>query len=145
MVHLISGPTTVAVKMLKANASESEKRDLIQELHIMKYIGLDPHPNVVKLLGCCTEKGVYMYHYHLPMEIQCKLCNSSKGYCNRLFYVIFKFSDPIYVIMEYVNGGTLQGLLKKSRSEHNYSNKHGESHSLSSRDLTSFAYQVRYV
>ena len=65
MVHLISGPTTVAVKMLKANASESEKRDLIQELHIMKYIGLDPHPNVVKLLGCCTEKGLLVFDHEL--------------------------------------------------------------------------------
>ena len=40
--------------MLKANASESEKRDLLQELAIMKL--LEPHPNVVRLLGCCTEK-----------------------------------------------------------------------------------------
>ena len=51
-----SGSTTVAVKMLKANASESEKRDLLQELAIMKL--LEPHPNVVRLLGCCTEKGI---------------------------------------------------------------------------------------
>ena len=49
------GSTTVAVKMLKANASESEKRDLLQELSIMKL--LEPHPNVVRLLGCCSEKG----------------------------------------------------------------------------------------
>ena len=73
MVHLFLGSTTVAVKMLKANASESEKRDLIQELHIMKYIGLDPHPNVVKLLGCCTEKGVYMFDYHLSKEIRLEM------------------------------------------------------------------------
>ena len=54
------------------------------------------------------------------------------------------FADPIYVIIEYINGGTLQNILKKSRSihEHNYRNLHGESQSLSSRDLTSFAYQV---
>ena len=54
------------------------------------------------------------------------------------------FPDPIYVIIEYINGGTLQNILKKSRSihEHNYRNLHGESQSLSSRDLTSFAYQV---
>jgi hypothetical protein len=54
------------------------------------------------------------------------------------------FSDPIYVILDYVNGGTLQTMLKKSRSEHNYRNLHGESQSLSSRDLTSFAYQVSF-
>ena len=55
-LKLLLGSTTVAVKMLKANASESEKRDLLQELAIMKL--LDPHPNVVRLLGCCTEKGM---------------------------------------------------------------------------------------
>ena len=70
MFNLNSGSTTVAVKMLKANASESEKRDLIQELHIMKYIGLDPHPNVVKLLGCCTEKGLLVFDHELFKKIR---------------------------------------------------------------------------
>lgn len=45
----------VAVKTLKGNAGERERIDLIQELQVMK--SLEPHPNVVKLLGCCTEKG----------------------------------------------------------------------------------------
>ena len=52
------GTTTVAVKTLKESASEKEKKDLIAELNVMKM--LDPHPNVVRLLGCCTlgsEKG----------------------------------------------------------------------------------------
>ena len=44
--------------------------------------------------------------------------------------------------MEYINGTTLQDFLRKSRSEHHYKNLHGASQSLSSRDLTSFAYQV---
>ena len=47
--------TLVAVKMLKKSATEREKRDLLQELTIMKM--LEPHPNVVSLLGCCTEQG----------------------------------------------------------------------------------------
>ena len=46
---------TVAVKTLKDNASQEEKRDFLSELSIMKL--LDPHPNIVTLLGCCTEKG----------------------------------------------------------------------------------------
>ena len=41
---------------VQESASEKEKKDLIQELGVMKM--LDPHPNVVKLLGCCTEKGI---------------------------------------------------------------------------------------
>lgn len=44
----------VAVKTLKENASEKERKDLITELQIMKT--LDPHPNVVTLLGSCTER-----------------------------------------------------------------------------------------
>ena len=44
--------------------------------------------------------------------------------------------------MEYINGSTLQDFLKTSRNEHNYKNLHAGSKSLSSRDLTSFAYQV---
>ncbi|XP_026755395.1 tyrosine kinase receptor Cad96Ca isoform X1 [Galleria mellonella] len=48
------GEQTVAVKTLKENASEKEKTDLLQELLVMKNLG--PHPNVVRLIGCCTEK-----------------------------------------------------------------------------------------
>jgi hypothetical protein len=47
--------TVVAVKTLKENASDKERSDLVQELQVMKM--LEPHPNVVRLLGCCTEKG----------------------------------------------------------------------------------------
>ncbi|XP_068686493.1 tyrosine kinase receptor Cad96Ca-like isoform X2 [Montipora foliosa] len=48
-----SDTTTVAVKMLKAKAPESDKRDLKSELELMKT--LKPHPHVIKLLGCVTE------------------------------------------------------------------------------------------
>lgn len=59
-IHFVGkeGPTVVAVKMLKENAGEQERSDLSQELQVMKM--LDPHPNVVRLLGCCTEKGTYL-------------------------------------------------------------------------------------
>lgn len=50
----VEGVTTVAVKTLKDNANESERTDLLSELAVMKT--LDPHVNVVRLLGCCTEK-----------------------------------------------------------------------------------------
>lgn len=50
--------------------------------------------------------------------------------------------DPVFVIMEYIDGGKLQSFLRKSRADHYYGNLHGASSSLSSRDLTSFAYQV---
>ena len=66
---------------------------------------------------------------------------NSGGFALQLIYTL-NLSDPIYVIMEYINGSTLQEFLRKSRSEHHYKNLHGASQSLSSRDLTSFAYQV---
>ncbi|XP_012266397.1 tyrosine kinase receptor Cad96Ca isoform X2 [Athalia rosae] len=49
-----TGPIIVAVKTLKENATERERLDLAQELKVMK--SLEPHPNVVRLLGCCTER-----------------------------------------------------------------------------------------
>ncbi|XP_044180729.1 fibroblast growth factor receptor 4-like [Acropora millepora] len=48
-----SGTRNVAIKMIKANAPESDKRDLNSELELMKT--LKPHPHVIKLLGCVTE------------------------------------------------------------------------------------------
>lgn len=49
-----SGASVVAVKTLKENATERERLDLAQELRVMK--SLEQHPNVVRLLGCCTER-----------------------------------------------------------------------------------------
>lgn len=99
-----SGPSVVAVKTLKENANEKEKSDLISELQVMKM--LEPHPNVVRLLGCCTDK------------------------------------EPIFLIMEYITKGKLQSYLRNSRAERYYNNMHSKSKYLTSRDLTSFVYQV---
>ncbi|XP_065349931.1 tyrosine kinase receptor Cad96Ca-like [Cloeon dipterum] len=98
------GPSVVAVKTLKDNAGDKEREDLQQELQVMKT--LDPHPNVVRLLGCCTEK------------------------------------EPLFVIMEYASLGKLQSFLRNSRADRQYGNLHGRSDSLTSRELTSFMYQV---
>ncbi|KYB29498.1 tyrosine kinase receptor Cad96Ca isoform X2 [Tribolium castaneum] len=98
------GVSVVAVKTLKENANEKEKSDLLSELRVMKM--LETHPNVVRLLGCCTDK------------------------------------EPIFLIMEYISKGKLQSYLRNSRAERYYNNMHGQSKSLTSRDLTSFVYQV---
>ncbi|XP_068734050.1 fibroblast growth factor receptor 3-like isoform X1 [Montipora capricornis] len=45
--------TLVAVKMTKAGAPESDKKDLLSELEVMKT--LKPHPHVIKLIGCVTQ------------------------------------------------------------------------------------------
>lgn len=99
-----NGPSVVAVKTLKENANEKEKSDLISELQVMKM--LEPHQNVVRLLGCCTDK------------------------------------EPIFLIMEYISKGKLQSYLRNSRAERYYNNMYSKSKYLTSRDLTSFVYQV---
>ena len=44
------------------NASESEKKNLLSELELMKQ--LKPHPYVIKLLGCVTKSGKYRNVYY---------------------------------------------------------------------------------
>uniref|UniRef100_F6QKY2 Fibroblast growth factor receptor n=1 Tax=Ornithorhynchus anatinus TaxID=9258 RepID=F6QKY2_ORNAN len=46
---------TVAVKMLKDNASDKDLADLISEMEMMKL--MDQHKNIINLLGVCTQEG----------------------------------------------------------------------------------------
>ncbi|XP_078095519.1 fibroblast growth factor receptor 1-like isoform X2 [Mustelus asterias] len=48
-------PVTVAVKMLKADATEKDLSDLISEMEMMKMIG--KHKNIINLLGACIQDG----------------------------------------------------------------------------------------
>jgi len=52
------GTILVAVKGVKENAAQREKDDLVQEMKIMQEIG--PHPNVVTILGVCTQQEPYL-------------------------------------------------------------------------------------
>lgn len=47
--------TTVAVKMLKEDATDREMSDLMVEMEMMKIIR--GHKNIINLLGCCTQSG----------------------------------------------------------------------------------------
>ncbi|XP_043753890.1 proto-oncogene tyrosine-protein kinase receptor Ret-like [Cervus elaphus] len=49
-----AGYTTVAVKMLKENASPSELWDLLSEFNLLKQVN---HPQVIKLYGACSQDG----------------------------------------------------------------------------------------
>ncbi|KAM9051701.1 proto-oncogene tyrosine-protein kinase receptor Ret isoform 10-T10 [Megaptera novaeangliae] len=49
-----AGYTTVAVKMLKENASASELRDLLSEFNLLTQVS---HPQVIKLYGACSQDG----------------------------------------------------------------------------------------
>ena len=48
----------------------------------------------------------------------------------------------MFVVLEYMVGGTLQSYLRASRADHGYNNLHSVSTNLSPRDLTIFALQV---
>ena len=47
--------------LLLANAPETDKKDLLSELELMKT--LKPHDHVIKLLGCVTESGKQFLSY----------------------------------------------------------------------------------
>lgn len=42
---------------ISGNSSDSDRKDLLSELELMK--NLKPHPHVVKLLGCVTKSGKF--------------------------------------------------------------------------------------
>ncbi|XP_078270976.1 fibroblast growth factor receptor 3-like isoform X2 [Rhinoraja longicauda] len=48
-------PATVAVKMLKDDATDKDLSDLVSEMEMMKMIG--KHKNIINLLGACTQDG----------------------------------------------------------------------------------------
>ncbi|KAF4521274.1 hypothetical protein B566_EDAN008477, partial [Ephemera danica] len=54
----LPGTRLVAVKSTKSGAGERERSDLLRELAIMQQLGA--HPNVVTLLGCCTEQEPHL-------------------------------------------------------------------------------------
>lgn len=66
----------VAVKTLRDNAPPEELEDFLSEIDILKRIG--EHPNVVKLVGCCTLKQPYM------MVMELVPCGSLKTYLLKL-------------------------------------------------------------
>ncbi|KAL7983966.1 hypothetical protein Chor_004506, partial [Crotalus horridus] len=48
-------PITVAVKMLKDDATDKDLSDLVSEMEMMKMMG--KHKNIINLLGACTQDG----------------------------------------------------------------------------------------
>ncbi|KAK2192919.1 hypothetical protein NP493_20g05013 [Ridgeia piscesae] len=68
--HTAKGPATqdltVAIKVLPEHSDESQHRDFIKEIELMKSIG--SHPNVVGMIGCCTSPSqpVCLIVEHMP-------------------------------------------------------------------------------
>ncbi|XP_057305893.1 fibroblast growth factor receptor 2-like isoform X2 [Hydractinia symbiolongicarpus] len=57
--------TSVAIKMLKADAVENELLDLLSEMETMKTIGR--HQNIINFIGCCTQSDpVYVVVEYAP-------------------------------------------------------------------------------
>ena len=52
------GSTRVAVKMLKPNHRPGDVEDLLSEYNLLKEVD---HPNVIKLLGACTDRRGPLY------------------------------------------------------------------------------------
>lgn len=49
-----NGRLTVAVKMLKKSSTDLDLADLVSEMEVLKRIR---DPNIINLLGCCTQNG----------------------------------------------------------------------------------------
>ena len=52
-INGVGGWSEVAVKMLREDADKKNKEALLVEMSIMRLV--DPHQNIVKLLGCCID------------------------------------------------------------------------------------------
>ena len=50
--------TDVAIKMLKDSHTDSDLRDLVSEMEVMKKVGR--HANIISLLGCVTQDGLFL-------------------------------------------------------------------------------------
>ncbi|KAI1725499.1 protein tyrosine kinase domain-containing protein [Ditylenchus destructor] len=86
----LKNETPVAVKKLKMAAHEKELIILVSEMQIFKSIG--EHPNILKLIGCCTGLGPLMVvlelcphgnlrdflRQHRPKEEELAACNSDE-------------------------------------------------------------------
>ncbi|KAK0097404.1 hypothetical protein PV326_002004 [Microctonus aethiopoides] len=121
----------VAVKTVKEGASAREKEDLVRELEIMQQLG--NHPNVVTLLGCCTEEG----------EGKKKTNGDSDDDDDEVEKKGMEdVQQPHYLILEYVMYGKLLAYLRDHRTRQDFYNFSEDSAALTSRDLTVFGYCV---
>ncbi|KAG8513092.1 Fibroblast growth factor receptor 4 [Galemys pyrenaicus] len=95
--------STVAVKMLKDNASDKDLADLVSEMEVMKLIGR--HKNIINLLGVCTQEGGWgqgcggRCTEPQPQQLLCTPVDTG----------------PLYVIVECAAKGNLREFLRARR------------------------------
>ena len=51
-------PYLIATILMPGNATESDLKDLLNELQVMESAG--NHPNIVNLIGACMDGGTYV-------------------------------------------------------------------------------------
>ncbi|XP_078383581.1 uncharacterized protein LOC144666103 isoform X2 [Oculina patagonica] len=94
-----------AVKKLKENATERERRDLMNELQIMVTVG--EHPNVISLIGACTRSGPILVVVRLA-ENGCLLHHLKKNrknpYVNVQETSNFTHIDELRIARDIANG-----------------------------------------
>ncbi|CAG5118908.1 unnamed protein product, partial [Candidula unifasciata] len=112
------GHTVVAVKMLKPDASGAEYQDLVSEFQLLKEV---VHPNVIQLLGVCTQKG--------PLYVIVEYCEMGSL---RNFLRSSKFKNKISWDEKMKNGNDSQ----------TGADSNSEVRILTCRDFFSFAWQI---
>ena len=63
--HTLCALIFISFVLLIDTATPTDKSDFKKELDL--YMSLEPHPNVVSMLGCCTERGRY-YQFRLGLD-----------------------------------------------------------------------------
>ena len=131
-----TGTTTVAVKRLKLNALDVERRSLMAELNMLK--SLDKHVNVISLLGCCTTEGEYTFIVRIFLRkvilvyIQLPLFTTSDRKIVLVMPWCVPFTlnmhmpfikdiilllEPLLIIVEYASHGDLLKYLRSNRRD----------------------------
>lgn len=142
-IDAISGESTtsiVAVKQLKPNATEKDRKDFASELQVMKL--LEPHPNVITLLGCCTDREpMYIVMEYAARGKLLKILRQSRNkynsnYCSYLHSAVRTTASV----------SSIQDAVAKAPEVSNPLDSAGEEEDtslhLTAHDLTSFGYQI---
>ncbi len=54
---------SVLLAVLTEGATDVELQMLLSELAILKYVNSQPHPNIIALIGCCTQGTMFGVYY----------------------------------------------------------------------------------
>ncbi|XP_043274472.1 proto-oncogene tyrosine-protein kinase receptor Ret [Venturia canescens] len=120
------GPTTVAVKTLKEDASASELADLLSEYQLLKEA---QHPNVIRLLGACTSPGGPVY-----LIIEFAEFGSLRNYLRRSRHLESEGRAPCSTSLLSASPGNAREELQTNDTTSNYA--------ITPRDILSFAWQI---